>query len=125
MFGYVRTASEELKVKEFNRYRAYYCGVCRGMSRYTFIGRVLLNYDLAFYALLIDSEAKAEIKVKRCKWNLKKKPYACGEALDYAAALNLLLSCGKLRDRNPAPPHLRSLNGPNAMRQKTLQGQGR
>jgi len=26
MFGYVRTASEELKVKEFNRYRAYYCG---------------------------------------------------------------------------------------------------
>lgn len=98
MFGYVRTASEELKVKEFNRYKAYYCGVCRGMSRYTFIGRVLLNYDLAFYALLIDSEAKAEIKVKRCKWNLKKKPYACGEALDYAAALNLLLSCGKLRD---------------------------
>ncbi len=98
MFGYVRTASEELKVKEYARYKAYYCGICRGMSQYTFIGRALLSYDIAFYALLTDPEAKADIKVKRCKWNLKKKPYACGEALDYAAALNVLLSCGKLRD---------------------------
>lgn len=98
MFGYVRTASEELKVKELTRYRAYYCGVCRGMSRYTFIGRAFLSYDLAFYALLTDPEAKTDIRIKRCKWNLKKKPYACGEALDYAAALNLLLSFGKLQD---------------------------
>lgn len=98
MFGYVRTADAELKLKELSRYRAYYCGVCRGMSRYTLIGRMLLSYDIAFYALLTDPEARAEIKVKRCKWNLKKKPYAWGEALDYAAALNLLLSCGKLRD---------------------------
>lgn len=98
MFGYVRTANEELKVKELARYNAYYCGVCRAMSKYTFIGRTLLSYDLAFYALLTDPEGKALIKTKRCKWNLKKKPYACGEALDYAGAMNLLLSCGKLRD---------------------------
>lgn len=98
MFGYVRTANEELKVKELARYNAYYCGVCRAMSRYTFIGRTLLSYDLAFYALLTDPEGKALIKTKRCKWNLKKKPYACGEALDYAGAMNILLSCGKLRD---------------------------
>ncbi|MFQ9797598.1 MAG: DUF5685 family protein [Clostridia bacterium] len=29
MFGYVSINKLELKVKEYYRYRAYYCGLCR------------------------------------------------------------------------------------------------
>ncbi len=98
MFGYVRCANDELKVKELRRYQAYYCGVCRAMGKFTKIGRCVLSYDLAFYALLMDYTAQCSIKVKRCAANGKKKPYAVGEAIDYAGYMNILLSVGKLKD---------------------------
>lgn len=98
MFGYVKVAQPELKIKELIRYRAYYCGVCRAMSNFTLAGRSMLTYDLAFYALLTDPYAKAEIIDHRCKLNLKKRPYAQGESIDYAAALNMLLVYHKCLD---------------------------
>lgn len=98
MFGYVKCAPEELRVREWNRYRAYYCGVCRGMGKFTALGRCVLSYDLAFYALLMDYPAQCEIHIKRCGWNMKKKPYAVGAAVDYAAVMNVILSWGKLQD---------------------------
>lgn len=98
MFGYVRAAAPELKVKELTRYKAYYCGVCKAMSEYTFWGRGLLSFDLAFYALLIDFRAEAEILPKVCLPKFKKTPCAQGEALRYAAALNVLLAAGKVKD---------------------------
>ena len=98
MFGYVRASAPELKVKELTRYKAYYCGVCKAMGEYTFWGRGLLSFDLAFYALLIDFRAEAEIFPRVCLPKLKKTPCAQGEALRYAAALNVLLAAGKVRD---------------------------
>ena len=34
MFGYVTVNKDELKIKEWNRYRAYYCGLCHELKDY-------------------------------------------------------------------------------------------
>ena len=35
MFGYVKPDSGELRVKDYDFYRATYCGICREMGRAT------------------------------------------------------------------------------------------
>lgn len=56
MFGYVMPVKSELKVREFDAYRAYYCGTCKQLQKsYGFGVRFLLNYDLVLLALVADS----------------------------------------------------------------------
>ena len=44
-----------MKVKEFESYRAMYCGLCKQLKAdYGFLPRMLLNYDLVTVALLAD-----------------------------------------------------------------------
>lgn len=53
MFGYVRPVAAELRVREYDFYRAVYCGVCHAMQKHT--GRLsacTLTYDSVFYALV-------------------------------------------------------------------------
>lgn len=33
MFGYIKPNREEMKVKEYNTYKAVYCGLCKCMGR--------------------------------------------------------------------------------------------
>ena len=55
MFGYVTPEKPEMKVKEFESYRAMYCGLCKQLKAdYGFLPRMLLNYDLVTVALLAD-----------------------------------------------------------------------
>ena len=54
MFGYVRPFRPELKCKDFDLYRATYCGLCRCLRRrYGLIAPMLLNFDFTFLALLL------------------------------------------------------------------------
>ena len=48
MFGYVMVQKGELLVKEYDTFRAYYCGLCRQLAEYGIKGRLLLNYDCTF-----------------------------------------------------------------------------
>ena len=32
MFGYVTTNMEEMKVKDYRKYRAFYCGICQDLK---------------------------------------------------------------------------------------------
>lgn len=42
MFGYVVVNKPELKIKEFDIYKGYYCGLCRSLKkRYGFYGTAL------------------------------------------------------------------------------------
>ena len=51
MFGYVRTAREELRLREYEYYRASYCGLCRAMGKCTGqCSRLTLSYDIAYLA---------------------------------------------------------------------------
>lgn len=51
MFGYVKPFLPELKVGEYELFRAVYCGVCRSMGRHTgIVSRFTLSYDYVFLA---------------------------------------------------------------------------
>ena len=49
MFGYVTAYEPELKVKDFRKYKAYYCGLCRSLKeRHGTLGQLTLTYDMTF-----------------------------------------------------------------------------
>lgn len=51
MFGYVKPFVPELKVGEYELFRAVYCGVCCSMGRHTgTVSRFTLSYDYVFLA---------------------------------------------------------------------------
>lgn len=51
MFGYVKIRRGELRVREYEYYRASYCGLCRSMGKCTGqCSRLALSYDFAFLA---------------------------------------------------------------------------
>ena len=55
MFGYVTPFKSELKIREYNLFRAYYCGLCKTMgNEYNQLVRMGLNYDLSFLCRFLD-----------------------------------------------------------------------
>lgn len=66
MFGYVRIDKPELKVKEFYRYKAYYCGLCHTLKEeYGVRGRMTLTYDMTFLVLFLNSLYETETKERK------------------------------------------------------------
>ncbi len=65
MFGYVRPVREELKCRDFDLYRATYCGLCRTMrTRCGWMAPMVLNFDFTFLAVLL-APAQGE-KLETC-----------------------------------------------------------
>lgn len=102
MFGYVRPCQPELKCRDFDLYRATYCGLCRCMrQRYGLVAPMLLNYDFTFLALLLwESESQPSLCTGRCHGNLLRKKTMCqpSEALNIAADESVILSYWKAKD---------------------------
>ena len=103
MFGYIRTDTPELRVRENEYYRAVYCGLCRAQGKCTGqCSRMTLSYDMVFLALLrlAVSDEKIEFKRGRCIAHpLKKRTYlAFTEPLAYCAYAAALLTYGKIKD---------------------------
>lgn len=103
MFGYVTPLKAELKVKDFTKFRSYYCGLCLHIkSNAGNLPRMVLNYDMTFLAVLLDSLSLKEpnFELKRCIVHPKeKKPVVMNnDALQYAAAMNLSLYYHKIKD---------------------------
>ncbi len=102
MFGYVRPLKGELKVAEFDRFQAVYCGLCHELAkRYGFGARFMLSYDLAFFAAAADGlDGSATIKHRRCAASpFRKKCTLCGgDGMALAADLTVLLAWYKLDD---------------------------
>ena len=78
MFGYVRPAAEELRVREYAYYRAGYCGLCKTMAkRVSPLFSLSLRYDFVALVLvrMLLAGDKGEIVRSRCAANpLKKRP---------------------------------------------------
>ena len=56
MLGYVKIDKGELKVREYEVYCGYYCGICKSIGRrYGQLPRMALSYDAAFLAILLAS----------------------------------------------------------------------
>ena len=103
MFGYVTPLKAELKVKDFARFKCYYCGLCCHIKKeFGNIPRISLNYDMTFLGLLLDAlnPEELEVSIHRCALHLtEKKPViANNKALSYAAAMNISLFYYKLLD---------------------------
>lgn len=103
MFGYVTPLKGELKVKDFNRFKCYYCGLCCHIKKqFGNIPRMSLNYDMTFLGLLLDGLNPDEIEVSqhRCILhpNEKKIVVSNNKAVSYAAYINIALFYYKLVD---------------------------
>lgn len=103
MFGYIMPDKPELKIKEFEMFRGYYCGLCKSMGRsFGTLSRFALNYDSVFLGLLLSS-VHNEVPVLRkegCIANPAKKKWVVKESrhIDFAADINVLLTYYKLKD---------------------------
>ena len=103
MFGYVTPLKSELKVKEFEYFRSYYCGLCNEIKReYGNIPRFCLNYDLTFIAFLLDGlyNESLDLQAIKCLRHPNKTIIISSKtnALNYCANLSILLFDYKLKD---------------------------
>lgn len=103
MFGYIRTDTPELRVRENEYYRAVYCGLCRAQGKCTGqCSRFSLSYDMVFLSLLrlAVSEETPTIRRGRCIAHpFKKRAYLTfSEPLSYCAYAAALLIHGKVAD---------------------------
>ena len=104
MFGYVKPVPKELLVKEYDFYKATYCGVCRAMKSHTGgLSNVTLSYDsviLALVRMLAVEDSEIGAKMKRCIAHPLKKRCMLVEnsALEYTARAFAILTYYKMKD---------------------------
>ncbi len=103
MLGYVNVFKDELKIKNYNIYRSFYCGLCKTLGReFSQRTRLSLSYDFTFLALVLSSlfSDKQEIKNEKCiihpfaKRPVLKEDYF----LTYSAYMSVLVTYFKLKD---------------------------
>ncbi len=104
MFGYVKAKKSELRVWEFETYKAVYCSLCRQLGKtYGPLARLTLSYDFTYLALLCISleDGTCSFSKKRCAFNpLKKCNYCtnCQPQLELASAAAMVMVYYKLLD---------------------------
>lgn len=102
MFGYVAFDRDELKIKDYHIFRAYYCGLCRQIGTHSHIARLGLSYDMTFLAILLSSLSDQPLKTKTCRClahpTTKRAVAVCDHAIAYSAEMSILLTYLKLRD---------------------------
>ena len=96
MLGYVTCEKAELKVREYELYSAYYCGVCKSIgARYGQLARTVLSYDSVFLSMLLDGvSGKAPgVEEGSCLLHpVKGKNIASSKGIDFAADVMLILA---------------------------------
>ena len=103
MFGYIRADKAELKIREYEVYKAVYCTLCRTLGRrYGILSRLTLSYDFTFLAMLQlgMNDANVCMEQKRCAFNPLKKCNYCKDdtALKMPAAAAMIMLYYKLAD---------------------------
>ena len=102
MFGYIIVNKQEMKFREFDLYKSYYCGFCQELKkRYGRSGQLTLSYDLTFLIMLLTSLYEPETAEERCRCiahPFEKHLTRNNEFSGYAADMNLLLSYYKCED---------------------------
>ena len=104
MFGYVKPYTPELLVKDYEFYKATYCGICRAMKKHTgVLSNVGLSYDsvtLALVRMLFIEDAEIGAKRQRCIAHpFKKRPMLkINSATEYTARAFAILTYYKLLD---------------------------
>ena len=102
MFGYVNINKSSLSKENIEKYRSFYCGLCHTLGeKYGLFSRLTLTYDMTFLALFqsVLYGETVEYSEKRCIVHPVKSHKVAGTAaLDYAAAMNVILAFYKCAD---------------------------
>lgn len=102
MFGYVMINKGDMKIRDFEVYQSFYCGLCQKLKeRYGLCGQLTLNYDLTFVVILLTG--LYEPKIKRGTTHCVIHPVRRQRILvdcfsDYAADMSVLLTYYKCMD---------------------------
>ena len=100
MYGYIRPDRGELRGREYELFRAEYCGLCQTLrERYGAAARFVVNYDLTFLAMVLSGD-KPSLTSRRCPVHpMQKRPFANADpALEAAADYSVILTWWKLLD---------------------------
>ena len=103
MFGYVLVDKPSLRLREYDYYRATYCGLCHAMGKCTgCVSRLTLSYDMTFFALVREMLEGTEVSIvkKRCPRHPIKKieTVSINPQLEYCAYVGGILTAGKIAD---------------------------
>ena len=102
MLGYVIPEKAELKLREYEIYTGYYCGICKYIGKtYGQVPRMVLSYDAAFIALMlasVDPEPDAPVPEHCVMHHIRHKTVIRNRAIEYAGDLMLILAWFKLID---------------------------
>ena len=78
MYGYIVVDQPELKFREFDKYRSYYCGLCDSLAEaHGLKGQISLSYDMTFLVILLTGlyEPETIYSEERCVTHpLRKHP---------------------------------------------------
>ncbi len=102
MFGYITIDKPEMKFKDYDLYRSYYCGLCRSLyTGHGMRGRMTLGYDMTFLVILLSGLYDTETAecTRRCAVHpLRGHRERTNEFTSYAADMNVLLFYYKCLD---------------------------
>ena len=102
MFGYIIVNKPEMKFKEFDLYRSYYCGFCKTLQeQFGRRGQFTLSYDMTFVILLLTSlyEPETAVDCTKCAAHpFERHPTRVNQFTRYGADMNLLLTYHKCLD---------------------------
>lgn len=103
MFGYIQPDKAQLRLWEYEQYRAVYCGLCRSLGKHIgTLSRMTLNYDYVFLAMIRSAllGITPEIKPSRCAVHPTKKRAIAEDdkALEYCAKVGTMFTYYKIRD---------------------------
>ena len=102
MYGYIVVDQPELKFREFDKYRSYYCGLCDSLAEaHGLKGQISLSYDMTFLVILLTGlyEPETIYSEERCVTHpLRKHPVRRNVVSDYVADMNVLMTYYKCVD---------------------------
>lgn len=120
MFGYVNIYKPELKMKDFYKYKAYYCGLCKTLkSKYGRFGQMTLSYDMTFLIILLTSlyESNTVREQDRCIIHpVKKHDTLYNDITEYVADMNIALTYYHLLDDWQDEKKIAGLAGAKALK---------
>lgn len=102
MFGYININKEELRVKEYYKYKAFYCGLCEQLKQdYGRLGQITLTYDMTFLIVLLTSlyeERPVQTRGRCLAHPTQVHDKLKNEITSYAADMNIALMYHKFMD---------------------------
>lgn len=102
MYGYIVVNKQELKFREYDECRSYYCGLCEVLKKeYGRLGQISISYDMLFLILLLTGlyEPETTFYKSRCMIHpLEKHQVRRNSITEYVADMNILMTYYKCVD---------------------------